>query len=221
MAQYEVPGGGVIDSGDKRIERKVVVSTAGNPQPPGGSGRLTNIAITNEVGGLRRGIFEYTEGGSTDISGDASYNSYGKRIEFTGGTREVPIQTHPKFAGLTETQLAEVETKIENKIADEWALFEDETQQLLYNFLRKKVEYVLSPSVVGRVSEIESNLPSLAGIAKVANPSELDAPSGTFWICTAITASPVGNRFEVTREYTLALSDWEDVEALYGWSNNE
>jgi hypothetical protein len=130
----------------------------------------------------------------------------------------VPIQTHPKFKDLTETQLAEVMTKIESPTPDEWAIFEDETQQLLYNFLRKKVEYALAPAVVGRISEIESTLPSLSPIAKVADPSELNAPSGTFWVCTAITANPIGTRYEVTREYTLNFSEWDDVELLYGWS---
>jgi hypothetical protein len=72
--------------------------------------------------------------------------------------------------------------------------------------------------VVGRISEIESTLPSLSPIAKVADPSELNAPSGTFWVCTAITANPIGTRYEVTREYTLNFSEWDDVELLYGWS---
>jgi hypothetical protein len=214
MAQFETTGGGIVDSGDRRIERKVVVSTDGAAiTAPGGTGILTNASITNEAGGVRRAVFEYTEAGS----GDASYNQYGKRIELTGGTREVPIQTHPQFKDLTEEQLAEVMTKIENPVPDQWAIFDSETQQLLYNFLRRKVEYALSPAVVGRVSEIESQLPSLDGIAKVANPNELNAPTGTFWICTAITASPIGGQYEVTREYTLNFSDWEDVETLYSW----
>ena len=164
-------------------------------------------------------MFEFSQGGE----GGASYNQFGKRIELTGGTREVPIQTHPKFAALTETEIAQVQTRVENPENDVWhttttqgATF-SEDQQLLYNFLRKKVEYVLAPSVVGRISEIESALPRLSPIAKVANPSELNAPNGTFWICTAITASPIGDRYEVTREYTLNFSEWDQVEELYGW----
>jgi hypothetical protein len=35
---------------------------------------------------------------------------------------------------------------------------------------------------------------------------------------TSITAVPIGTRFEVTREYTLNFSEWDDVNALYGWS---
>jgi hypothetical protein len=175
---------------------------------------LSSVSASEEPGGVRRAVAEYSQGGE----GGASYNAYGKRIELTGGTREVPIQTHPKFKDLTETQLAEVMTKIENPTPDEWAIFSNETQQLLYNFLRKKVEYALAPAVVGRISEIESTLPSLSPIAKVADPSELNAPSGTFWVCTAITANPIGTRYEVTREYTLNFSEWDDVELLYGWS---
>jgi len=91
----------------------------------------------------------------------------------------------------------------------------DPTMSKLYGFLIRRVEYFLAPAVVGRISEIESALPSLQPIAKVADPSELDAPEDKFWICTAISASPIGNRYEVTREYTLTESGWDDVEALY------
>ena len=217
MAQIETTGGGYLDSGDRKVLRKVYVSTGGQllniPTSEQGF-PLSSVSASEEPGGIRRAVAEYSQGGE----GGASYNQYGKRIELTGGTREVPIQTHPKFKNLTETQLAEVMTKIESPTPDEWAIFSNETQQLLYNFLRKKVEYALAPAVVGRISEIESTLPSLSPIAKVANPSELNAPNGTFWVCTAITANPIGTRYEVTREYTLNFSEWDDVELLYGWS---
>jgi hypothetical protein len=217
MAQIETTGGGFLDSGDRKVIRKVYVTTGGElvniPTSEGGY-PLSSVSASEEPGGIRRAVAEYSQGGE----GGASYNAYGKRIELTGGTREVPIQTHPKFKDLTETQLAEVMTKIESPTPDEWAIFANETQQLLYNFLRKKVEYALAPAVVGRISEIESTLPSLSPIAKVADPSELNAPSGTFWVCTAITANPIGTRYEVTREYTLNFSEWDDVELLYGWS---
>lgn len=222
MAQVETTGGGFLDTGDRKVIKKAYVSTSGPINIPGSVDGfpLSSVNATEEPGGIRRAIAEYTQGGA----GGASYNVYGKRIEISGGSREVPIQTHPAFNDLTETQLAEVLTRIQNPVDDLW--FTTTTggqtfspkQQLLYNFLRKKVEYVLAPAIVGRVSEIESRLPSLQPIAKVANPSELSAPPKTFWICTAITATPIGNRYEVTREYTLNFSEWEDVNALYGWS---
>lgn len=216
MSQFETTGGGFIDSGDRRIERKVVVATGNSALTVPSSDEgfpLSNVTVTQEPGGVRRGVFEFSQGGE----GGASYNQYGKRIELTGGTREVPIQTHPAFNELTETELAEVDTAIENKVNDEWKTFSNATQQLLYNFRRKGVEYVLAPAIVGRVSEIESTLPSLSPIAKVADPSELSAPPKTFWVCTAITASPIGTAYEVTREYTLNFAEWDDVEDLYGW----
>jgi hypothetical protein len=216
MAQFETIGGGFTDSGDRSIIRKVIVSTEGEeitaPGAPSGY-RLTNASTTQEAGGVQRAVFEYTAAGE----GGATYNQYGKRVELTGGTREVPIQTHPAFKLLTETEIAEVLTKIENPQPDFWATFANETQQLLYNFLRRKVDYALAPAIVGRVSEFESTLPDLSIVAKVADPPELDAPQGTFWICTSVTASPIGERYEVTREYTLNFSDWEDVETLYGY----
>jgi hypothetical protein len=207
MAQIETTGGGFIDSGDRRIERKVVVATGGEaPSVPGSHDgfRLSNVSVTQEPGGISRGVFEFTQGGE----GGATYNQYGKRIELTGGSREVPIYTHKLFENLTDEQVATVQTAVENKSAFG---ITNETMAKLYSFLSRGVEYALAPAVVGRVSEIESTLPSLEPIAKVADPSELNAPEGTFWICTAITASPIGTAYEVTREYTLNFSSWEDI----------
>lgn len=221
MATIETTGGGYLDSGDRRVERKVVISTDGPIETPKSESGwpLSSVSTTRDAGGILRGVFEFSEGGE----GGASYNQYGKRIELTGGTREVPIQTHPAFKDLTEAEIAQVQTRIDNPETDLWHTTTtdgdpfSEKQQLLYNFLRKKVEYVFSPSVVGRVSEIESTLPSLSPIAKSADPPELNAPEGTFWVCTAIAATPIGNKYEVTREYTLNFSEWDDVEVLYGW----
>jgi hypothetical protein len=211
MAQFETTGGGYIDSGDRRIERKIVVATDGQAisVPSSDEGfPLSNVTVTQEPGGIRRGVFEFTQAGE----GGATYDQYGKRIELTGGTREVPIYNHKDFKDLTPQQVETIETAVQNKTAFG---ITDPTMSKLYGFLIRRVEYFLAPAVVGRISEIESNLPSLDPIAKVADPSELRAPEDKFWICTAITATPIGNRYEVTREYTLTESGWDDVQALY------
>jgi hypothetical protein len=215
MAQFETTGGGYIDSGDRRVIRKVLVSTDGQlinvPQTEQGY-PLSNVSVSEDAGGVRRAVVEYSQGGQ----GGASYNQYGKRIELTGGTREVPIQTHKKFESMTEQEVAGVQEAVDAGTSAVLTGFTPD-QELLYSFLSRGTEYVLAPAVVGRVSEIESALPSLDPIAKIANPSELNAPSDTFWICTAITASPIGDRYEVTREYTLNFSGWDDVQTLYSW----
>jgi hypothetical protein len=209
MSQFETTGGGFIDSGDRKIERRVVVTTDGTiPAAPSSSFPLTNATITKEPGGIQRGVFEFSRAGD----GGASYNQYGKRIELTGGSREVSIYNHPLFSDLTKEQIAQIETAVENKTA---VGITNETMSKLYGFLLRRTEYFLAPAVVGRVTEVESDLPSLNIIAKVADPPELSAPSDTFWICTAVTATPIGDRFEVTREYTLNFSGWADVQTLY------
>ena len=213
MAQIETTGGGFQDSGDRKVLRKVYVSTDGTllniPTTEQGF-PLSSVSASEEPGGIRRAVAEYSQGGE----GGASYNAYGKRIELTGGTREVPIQTHDKFSGLSDEQIAQVQEQVDAGTEGSTSGF-NTAQGLLYSFLRRKIEYVLAPAVVGRVSEIESVLPSLSPIAKIASPSELNAPPGTFWICTAITANPIGTRYEVTREYTLNFSEWADVQTLY------
>jgi hypothetical protein len=215
MSQFETTGGGFIDSGDRKIERKVVLATGGQAIAVPSSDQgfpLTNATITQEPGGIRRGVFEFSRAGE----GGASFNQFGKRIELTGGTREVPIQTHERFAEMTSEEVVEVQEAVDEGSDAVLTAF-TATQELLYSFLSRKIEYVLAPAVVGRVTEVESNLPSLNIIAKVANPPELNAPNDTFWICTAVTATPIGDRFEVTREYTLNFSGWTDVQNLYSW----
>jgi hypothetical protein len=215
MSQFETTGGGFIDSGDRRIERKVVVAVGGAALTVPASDQgfpLSNVSVTQEPGGVRRGVFEFSRAGE----GGAGFNQYGKRIELTGGTREVPIQTHVKFETMTDAQVVQVQEAVDQGSDAVLTSFTPD-QELLYSFLSRKIEYVLAPAVVGRVTEVESNLPSLNIIAKVANPSELNAPNDTFWICTAVTASPIGDRYEVTREYTLNFSSWSDVEELYSW----
>lgn len=209
MAQYNAPGSGTINSGDKRIERKVVVTTGENPSAPGGSGRLTNVSITSEAGGLKRGTFEYTQGGV----GDASYNAYGKKIELMAGSREVSIFNHKEFKNIPTNRIERIQELAETRRG--FGRIVDATELKLYGFLVRKVEYFLMPSVVARVSEIESNIPSVSGLCKVDNPSSVSAPEGTFWILTGISATPVGDKFEVTREYTSIQSSWADVETLY------
>jgi len=213
MAQIETTGGGYLDSGDRRTIRKVYVKTDGGSitLPASESGYpLTNVNVSEDVAGLRRAVAEYSQGGE----GGASYNQYGKRIELVGGTREVPILNHPAFSLLTPQEVQEVETAVESKTQGP---FPSAAQTKLFSFLVRGVEYFMAPAVVGRITEIESSLPSLSPIAKVADPSELNAPADTFWVCTAVTASPIGSRYEVTREYTLTFTAWEDVQTLYSW----
>jgi hypothetical protein len=212
MSQFETTGGGYLDSGDRKVIRKVYVSTDGQlvniPATEQGF-PLSSVSASEEPGGIRRAVVEYSQGGE----GGASYNAYGKRIELTGGTREVPIYNHPYFSTLSPAAIQEVQAAVDAK--EPLPTPTTPTQEKLYGFLVRGVEYFLSPAVVGRISEVESVLPSLEGIAKVANPPELTEQTGTFWVCTAITANPIGARYEVTREYTLNYSSWDDVEFLY------
>jgi hypothetical protein len=199
MSQYTVPGGGIINSGDKLITRKVVVATGGSdPSAPGGAGRLTNVTITAEPGGIKRGVFEYTQGGG----GDANYNAYGKKIELLGGSREVPIYKHPNFESLTSDQIKTVQKDVEEKKTPSGY---STAQDNLYQCLIRQIEYFLAPSLVARISEIESGLPSISGLCKVDSPSGVSsAPNGSVWLLTGISATPVGDKYEVTREYTMS-----------------
>lgn len=202
MAQFKVTGGGQTDSGDKRITRQVVVATGGeNPAPQGGvRGRLTSVNITEEAAGLKRGVFEYTEGGA----GDANYNQYGNKIEMIGGTREVPLPAHPIFKTLSEAQLLEVQKAVDTKKPKS---FSNLKQKLLYRMLASGVESVFVPAVTVRVSRIESNLPRLTELCQLDSPPSVGNPKDSVFLVVGKTATPIGDKYEVTTEYMAIPND--------------
>jgi hypothetical protein len=156
------------------------------------------VTITAEPGGIKRGVFEYTQGGG----GDANYNAYGKKIELLGGSREVPIYKHPNFESLTSDQIKTVQKDVEEKKTPSGY---STAQDNLYQCFIRQIEYFLAPSLVARISEIESGLPSISGLCKVDSPSGVSsAPNGSVWLLTGISATPVGDKYEVTREYTMS-----------------
>jgi len=196
---YEVPGGGVVDAGDKRINRVVVVSTGGSrPTAPTRPGRLTNVSITEEPGGIQRGVYEYTQGGL----GDASYNIYGKKIELMGGSRDVPIINHPKFKNLSAARVNAVQSEVEKEPGKRRAAFDNTDENNLYQCLIRGIEYYIAPNLVARVSEIESGIPTVDGLCRLDSPNGVGKPGNGKWILTGISATPLGEKYEVTREYT-------------------
>jgi hypothetical protein len=224
MAQYETVGSATIEGGDSKIQRKVVISTDGaDPEAPGGEGRLTSVSITAEAGGIRRGVFEYTQAGE----GSASYDIYGKRVE-VGSCSSAPIETHKDFKEMTVGDMEAVHRAADARNRDlilktaEGGDREPNDAALcntLYEYLDRQVTTFLAPSAVGRISEIESNVPSFSLLGKVSNPSELSNPyeGDAFWLLTSIQAMPIGEKYEVTREYTLVWGGWSEIQAIYGW----
>lgn len=208
MAQFETTGGGLIDSGDRRIDRKVIVSTDGEtPTQPEGTGRLTNVSITSEAGGIRRGVFEFTTSGQ---GGD--FSIYQPKVELMGGSRELPIYNHPNFAALTKEQVLSVQKAVQEK---QNRSFTNSNQQKLFEFLSRGTEYFLAPSVIARITEIESETPKTTGLCNVADLIGVEAPNNTFWVMTGMSSTPVGDVYQVTREYTSIPAAWEDVGFLY------
>jgi hypothetical protein len=83
--------------------------------------------------------------------------------------------------------------------------------------LQRQVRYYLVPAVTARITTLESRVPSLGGIGKLAEPTiaGIAEPNGTRWVLTGISASSVGRDFEVTREHTLTADDVNITDFLY------
>jgi len=209
----EIPGSQLIVQDNKIIERRVVVEVGSPPTAPGGNGVFTGSEITTLPGGLQRGTFEYTRFGKTEAG--QQQGSSGPQIELMGGSREVPIQTHPKFAELSEEDVAAITAAAEQN--DDSLLPEsmEGDAATLYRMLRRKVTHFLAPSVVARVTQIESGVPSLSGLATLEGPPGIDGAPGSKWLLTGVSARGFGGEFEVSREYTLIGDGAEFANFLY------
>lgn len=217
MAQTNVPGSQTILTPDGRqITRKVIVSTGGL-SAPGGAGQLTSAQITDLAGGLRQGVYEYTT--SAQAGGSAEYDPRtGGETELLGGSREVPIETHPLFKDIPAEDVAKIRAAVRD--ADDSLLPDsgpgaDSAGITLRELLSRGVESFLAPSVLARITDVESSLPPLAGLCKLDSPRGISAPDGAVWILTGVSAQSVGRDYNVTREYTL-IGDGADIaQTLY------
>jgi len=218
MAQVEVPGGGTVLSNGKRIERRVVVSTTGAPlSVPPANGQLQSASGTREAGGLLRGVFEFVQSDLSTGGADGFTGGRQERVEVIGGSREVPVQRHPKFKDVTSDEIKAITEAVDR---NDPSLLPEEMggiKDTLYEMLQRQVRYYLVPAVTARITTLESRVPSLGGIGKLAEPTiaGIAEPNGTRWVLTGISASSVGRDFEVTREHTLTADDVNITDFLY------
>jgi hypothetical protein len=213
MSQAEVPGGQLIFADNKRIERKIVIGTTVNP--PGGAGALAVSEQTDLPGGLKRGSYEYVQFGNFGADG-GNQTSPTDQIELIGGSREVPIQTHPKFSEISDEDIAAITAAAEQ--SDDSLLPDDMAgnKQTLYNLLRSKVTHFLAPAVTARSISVQSALPDLGGLLKISQPPGVSAgPLGSTWVQTGVSARGFGTSFEVSREYTLIGDGRQFASFLY------
>jgi hypothetical protein len=210
------PGAQVVLADGKRIQRKTQIATAGETMPPpGGDGVLTSIQITNDAAGVRRGVWEYVTADSS--TGGGEYDGRGlPMVELLGGSREVPVQTHPKFAEISDDDVEKITAAADQKdpslLPDEM----DGDKEKLYELLRRQIRYYLVPSVVGRVTDLQSDIPSLNDLLTLGGDSALpESKANTVWILTGISARGVGTEYEVTKEYTLTGDGIGVAEFLY------
>jgi hypothetical protein len=211
------PGRQIILADGKLIRRVTQIATEGEPmQPPSGDGVLTSVQITDDAAGLRRGVWEYVQSDSSTGSEAGEGRAY-PLVELMGGSREVAVQTHPKFSEISTDDVEKITAAAEQKNPTLLPEDMEGNKEELYELLRRQIKYYLVPSVVGRVTEIESNIPSLNDLLSLGGDSALPSePPASVWILTGISARGVGDKYEVTREYTLTGDGAAVAEFLYG-----
>jgi hypothetical protein len=218
MAEVEAPGGGLILASGRRIQRKVIVNTAGKVLAPSGDGQLVSAVRTEEPGGVTRGVFEFVKSDLSTPSGDDAIGGGStKRVEIIGGSREVPVQQHPKFKDISDNDIKKITDAADRSDPSLLPETMDGPAGTLYQMLLRGVRYYARPAVTARVTDLESAVPSLDGLAKLgpAAVEGISEPPGSRWVLTGISASSVGTDFEVTREYTLTGDGTSFTDFLY------
>jgi hypothetical protein len=211
------PGRQIILADGKRIERITQIATSNERMsPPGGNGVLTSIQITDDAAGVRRGVWEYVTADSGQGGGEYASRSF-PLVELLGGSREVPVQTHPKFADISDDDVEKITAAAERKDPSLLPSSMAGNANNLYELLRRQVRHYLVPAVVGRVTNIQSGLPALGDLLSLGADSALpSAPSGSVWILTGVSARSEGSEYEVTKEYTLTGDGISVAQFLYG-----
>jgi hypothetical protein len=209
------PGTQVVLADGKVIHRKTQIATAGERMsPPNSPGILKSIQITDDAAGVRRGVWEFVESDTNVPEGEAGQYPV---IELLGGSREVPVQTHPKLASISADRIKQITRAVETEVVSA-EMPDDLTndEENLVALLRREIRYFLTPAVSARVTEIESSLPDLEDLTTLGGASGLpQPPTGKAWIMTGVSARSVGNKYEVTREYTMTGEGSEAAEFLY------
>lgn len=230
MAQIETIGGGISYTPDgKKLTRQVYVLTDGTqsvaPQVIPGS-TITSADFTKLEGGVTRVTLTWTEG-VVSAGGSAGASIGGASVELIGGSREVPIQSHPAFKDtVSDEQRTEIEKAIQNNQDPDVSIVPiDPTNRarILYNRLFSKREYYFAPAVTYRETTLEARLPNLLNLCTVANPP-VGAPqvqSRQNWLLTSINARSVARPtgvavYEISREWMLSdRNGWDAEQVIY------
>lgn len=140
----------------------------------------------------------------------------GESAELIATTSEEPIETHPKYSGLSAEDLAAVRKYCDNPTGSA-PLGDNETAQKLIEKKLKGIESYLAPALTYRIT-----YPSSIPVASVAGVGKIDTPPGAptltgdqNWIFLGATSRRQGGAYETSREWRASgLGGW-DVD-LYG-----
>jgi len=227
MAQIESTGGGTSYTPDgKKITKQVYVLTDGEtsvtPTPVDGA-TITSADFSKDPAGTTRVTVTWTQG-MDGVGGGVS--STGATTELIGGSREVPIESHPTFKdSVSDAALKEIKAAISQNrdpVASLVPTAPTNKARILYKLLLRGQEYYLVPAVSYRQTQLETSLPGLKQLCTVNAPkSSPEVGPKQNWLLTSINARSVakptgGVNFEVTREWMLSDgSGWDPEKIIY------
>lgn len=229
MPTYEQPNRTTTTDkdGKKTITIQYVGDAVATPITISGA-VLSGRTVVSSVASLIESRYEYETVPSTGDTGggdnnDANnYNSTG--VEVIGSLRTVPIQAHPRYAGLTNEEQKEVRDFVENPIDGSkalpasWSGFAGVTSMTeLATKLLSGIESYYEPSVIVRKTFPSSGLPTGAKLGKVKSPGVYyaGAPTGANWLLINQAARGSPGAYQITEEYELSgPGGWDSN--LYG-----
>jgi hypothetical protein len=225
MAQITTSGGGVSYTSDgKKITKQVYLLTEGTSSvaPASVSGAVITSADFNQIeAGVTRVTVTWTQG-QTGGNGTAGG---GTTTELIGGSRDVPIESHPTFKIVTDAQLKEIKRAIQAQDEPDSAIVPTSATnkaRVLYRLLLRGQEYYLAPAVSYRETTVELRLPTLNQLCTVNAPRNGPGVSSKQnWLLTSINARSVARPtgsvvYEVTKEWLLSdRNGWDPEKVIY------
>jgi hypothetical protein len=182
----------------------------------------------NVTKSLSDGVYRVTYDDTGDANGSGgggggggSSSSYSYEIHTT--TSSEPLKSFWKFAPGGTWELSESDLR---KIQDceqgvkKWSDFLSSSSTGLKEYCRlmnRGIESVLKPSITLSITTVESSLPSMSDIGKIATISNAPTlPTGANWLLTGMNATAIADgRWKISKEYRASgQGGWEST--LYG-----
>jgi hypothetical protein len=223
MPNYEQPNRTRTEDA-KTGRNTLTVSYIGDSQataPTIANASLLTTSVVSAEAGMIRTTFQYDLTNSTAVTSPTGTGFTSTGIEYVGSLRTVPLEAHPRYAGLTAEEQKEVKDFVQNPISGskalptEWSSFAGVTSmsELATKMLSGQESYY-EPTVILRRTYYASALPSGKKLGKITEPGIYYAakPDNADWLLVSLSARGQSGNYTIVEEYELSGENGWDAD---------